>query len=875
LCAAVAKRSTLTYLKKVAEFPGFASALQRTLLDLRLARVSTGKLQECGRTGRDLSTLLTAYERQLEELSAADYSSLVDLATLACSTETSYGLITLDLEVRTMAESQLLATLIQHATEHLALPLEFPVSDPHDCLSAVQHFALSGLPAPQRESDDSFRYFSASNESQEFVEIAREILQGSTPLDQTAILLRDARRQEPLVREVFDRAGIPCWYSRGTRRPDLSGRAFLTLLRFAAERYSAKRFCEYLSLRRGPVQFSIRWERLIREAAVIHGLERWQRRLAFHAEVLAERGDSASNDLNALNELQDFVLPIIHSLDSLPKSKTWKIWFDALSSLAEQTLGVPEPILEALEELAPLGDIGPVELNGVLALLEATIPDRVSSEPGSRYGKVFVGSIEEARGLKFQNVFLPGMNEGAFPRPPHEDSLLLDEQRRTLGMHLDQQDGDLLRIAVGAATKKIVFSNSRIDVATGRARVASSFVAEALLAARGAGADLRSLLEQAKFEQSRIGGSAPNDPTLCIDDVEYDLALYRHAFVSKQRGAYAWIGALNSHTKRAIEARTRRWDKPWGYWDGVMATELFGEPLLAGYSPKERAYSVSALQLFSRCPYLFYLSAVAKLSPLRDPEATDRMSPQSRGRIFHRVLYKTRATPTTETLISELSDAALAEAELCAPPVLAFWQADVEKLRADLMGWLATRQPGWTPLYVELAFGLKDLSDRDQSSVTTPVAIAGDFRVSGSMDLVERHTDGRLRVVDHKTGAFPYKLKNLVIDGGEILQPVIYAEALERLTSETVTEALLSFSTIKGGYRTLQIPITEESKRRATKVLELADDMVSRAFLPAAPRGDACKNCEYISVCGPYEAQRLKQKDATEIQALTELRRLS
>ena len=202
-----------------------------------------------------------------------------------------------------------------------------------------------------------------------------------------------------------------------------------------------------------------------------------------------------------------------------------------------------------------------------------------------------------------------------------------------------------------------------------------------------------------------------------------------------------------------------------------MPGSLFGDPLLTGHSLKEKAYSVSALQEFCKCPYRFYLSELARVKPLEEPKSLDHMSPSIRGRIFHRVIFETKAGRDVDLMNEVLSRVAALEADLCAPPIAAIWDADIGKLRADLTGWLATRQDGWEPAYVELAFGLSDLSERDVASVPDAISFPGGFKVKGSIDLVERHTSGRLRVVDHKTGKFPYAIKNLVIDGGKILQP--------------------------------------------------------------------------------------------------------
>ena len=51
-----------------------------------------------------------------------------------------------------------------------------------------------------------------------------------------------------MLEDALRRARIPAYFSRGTARPDPGGRAFLALLACAAEKCSASRFAEYLSL---------------------------------------------------------------------------------------------------------------------------------------------------------------------------------------------------------------------------------------------------------------------------------------------------------------------------------------------------------------------------------------------------------------------------------------------------------------------------------------------------------------------------------------------------------------------------------------------------------------------------------------------------
>ena len=39
-------------------------------------------------------------------------------------------------------------------------------------------------------------------------------------------------------------------------------------------------------------------------------------------------------------------------------------------------------------------------------------------------------------------------------------------------------------------------------------------------------------------------------------------------------------------------------------------------------------------------------------------------------------------------------------------------------------------------------------------------------------------------------------------------------------------------------------------------------------FLPAAPRKDGCKGCDYLPVCGPYEEERVAEKSQPELKGV-------
>ncbi len=218
----------------------------------------------------------------------------------------------------------------------------------------------AGAPAAERERD--VVVLSAPGESRECVEVARLLQREAgrgVPFDRMAVLLRAPAQYRAHLEEALRRASVPAHFARGTVQPDPAGRAFVALLACAAEKLSARRFAEYLSLGQvpdadehgeppepppaaerwvppdeelaprlvadraaaaseddlrpqaadapapafappttgGTLRAPRRWERLLVESAVIGGLDRWEARLAALDRKLTL--DLASLEVNA------------------------------------------------------------------------------------------------------------------------------------------------------------------------------------------------------------------------------------------------------------------------------------------------------------------------------------------------------------------------------------------------------------------------------------------------------------------------------------------------------------------------------------------------------------------------------------------------
>src|SRR4029077_20328726 len=111
------------------------------------------------------------------------------------------------------------------------------------------------------------------------------------------------------------------------------------------------------------------------------------------------------------------------------------------------------------------------------------------------------------------------------------------------------------------------------------------------------------------------------------------------------------------------------------------------------------------------------------------------------------------------------------------------------------------------------------------------------------VDLVERKRGGSdLRVTDYKTGR-DWTRRNLVVDGGQILQPVLYGLTVEQLFGARVVESRLFYCTRVGGFSERVVPMSAERRARGPGVLAFIDGAVAAGSLPAAPHRHACRFC--------------------------------
>ena len=974
------KAESIPYFQPVADTPGLARAVARTIAELRLEGVRPEQVAATGLPGRDLARMAALYEEELANRAAADFPLLL-LYAIAAAREGKHRLlgipvVLLDVDLDAALRSQLAEALLERSPEVFdgcltsgAGSQPAAASQAATTLDRIRESLFNPSLSPPAEPDTTLDYFSAAGESLECIEIARRIQKSAAdavPFDRIAILLRSPQRYQPLIEEALRRAGIPAYFSRGVARPDPAGRAFLALLACAGEGCSATRFAEYLSLGQAPpldrapanaaaplppddellarfyernepvapeldpdpdpaenedaaviggtLQSPAAWEKLLVDAAVIGGRDRWARRLrGLEAEFrvrLADLGQKEEGrrphlerEIARLRNLERFALPLIDRLAALPRHAAWGDWIDHLTALAAAALRRPESVLSVLAELQAMADVGPVGLDEVSGVLSDRLRFLRREPPLRRYGHVFVSGIDEVRGRVFDIVFLPGLCEGLFPTRAHEDPILLDVYRAKVAQAsacvpalLRVQDDRVaderrrLHIACAAARARLVFSYPRMDAVESRPRVPSFYALEIVRAAHGRLPELRQFEEHARRgAPSRLDWPAPLEPLEAIDDAEFDLAALGR---TDAQGSGNYLIAANRYLADSLRRYARRNRPAWFPADGIVEPDAATRAVLATQRLAARSYSPSALQHFAACPYRFLLHAIHRLRPREEKVALEQMDPLTRGALFHQAQFRLFGElqsaqllpmrPQNAARILEIADGVLDRVaadneEKLAPAIPRVWRSEIEDLRIDLRGWIqqvAALDDGWIPAHFEFSFGIQPDELRDPHSTNAEAVLDNGVRLRGAIDLIEKHPlRGTLRITDHKTGKPPQELPKYV-GGGTLLQPLAYALAAETLLGASAEVSRLSYCTERGGHQEIRFDITPRHRAFFTHAMSIIDGQIDRGFLPAAPQSGACGMCDYLPVCGPNEERRTARKRREPLEALQDLRNI-
>jgi ATP-dependent helicase/nuclease subunit B len=386
---------------------------------------------------------------------------------------------------------------------------------------------------------------------------------------------------------------------------------------------------------------------------------------------------------------------------------------------------------------------------------------------GGRDGSVLVTTLNDARGLPHQHVFMTGLSEGLFPAPAPTDPLLLDSERAALnarGIPVTVQaersdDIGLFYEVLGQTGRTLMLTRPT-------AKDGSLWMPSPIWTA------VVRLFPDLPVSRVRTGvlpdASECHTPALVAASLSATGG--NHPAGAWLLGAHAALAARIRAGWQADIARVRRKRSAYtGILNARWAQDAVRARLHDGY-----VWSASQLAALGTCGFRFFAARVLGLASLVEPEAG--MQPYDRGSIAHAILERTYAEwagsgrAIQPEFADEAADAARRQAAAVlasAPEVYGFrrgaaWEADARAIadavaalvRADFTGGLKNLAR-FSPVRVtdgqEIAFGPEGQPVR--------IVLDDDLAVAlrGSIDRIDTApaANGARLIVDYKWRTVP------------------------------------------------------------------------------------------------------------------------
>jgi superfamily I DNA/RNA helicase/RecB family exonuclease len=607
------------------------------------------------------------------------------------------------------------------------------------------------------------------------------------------------------------------------------------------------------------------------------------------------------------------------------------------TSLAAFTFFVKSEDLDKISAaLAPLAELDAfqptVTLDTFIRYARKSLESESIRETQFEDGGIFIGGVMAARGLTWRTVILPGLVEKTFPRVVREDPILLDADRieinsllpddsyaarqsvrasergerladaatlhapRSMPLRLDlklrglDEERLLFQLACESAREKLILTFPRLEPATGRPRVPSMLVLQAVEAITGKSLALKNLSDCALFREIRlnqisrgsgvppriVGAASPprllasrsDASAIALDATELHLAQFQSLRAQRITRIAPLLRVISPTLEHGLRAHRARWGEHTAtIYDGIFADKSALDAIAKLLAPDARHFSPTAFEKFAWCPRCYFEEKILGIADLDEPEDTVMLPPLELGSLVHKILQRVVADWMREKLcpldpaldrehwqrLEKIAAEEFAKAErngFTGIPLL--WEIQRARILAVLRDFLddeyEQQAEGLLPRAVEWSFGeFRDFDEESANAISVKLPSGETLTFHGKVDRVDEHAEKHWRVVtDYKTGKPPKitdkKFTSSPLNGGQLLQIPIYALAA-RTDSAPVTrgEHIYLFAEREEEQRLVwNTEMLKAAHDELPKLLATLHELMSRGVF--FQQGD-CKRC--------------------------------
>jgi CRISPR/Cas system-associated exonuclease Cas4 (RecB family) len=899
-------------LAELAEGFGLRQAVVHAVRALRLAGVGEAALERARfrdeHKRAQIARILAVYERELTARRRVDGAGVMRRAVAALamgSVPLPYDRVwILPGQARRGLAGQMLDVLLERGASVLPADPVYGLPRPAQLLDGADAAAgaatrLAWLHAPGSAPPDvegvDIGIFTASSTMSELREVLRRVLAAGLRWDDVEIIATDANVYGVALDGLARRLGIPVSYATGLpvsrTRP---GRAVAKYLEWIQTGFPADVLREMLE--RGDVAppetsgvTGVAAARLLRRMKVGRGRDRYAHAIA-RLERALERSQSAEDERSPgefaeqrareraeLDALIAIVQPLLAETPVLPTPDTAHATLSP-AALARGLVALLErvPARHSVDRTARDRLLARAQriaatlqrettLEGAIAVVLSKLDERVPApeEPGSAPwtasgGYLHLSDLEHGGNCGRRATFIVGLDAARFPGGRFNDALLVDDDRRRIiggtGMaalplaaeRIEERRWSLAAL-VARLRGSVTFSYAAWDAVEGRAVAPASELLQVFrLVQRNATADYDELHDALSPAASPIPQASGR---LDADDVWFGELSHG----GRLRSGVQVVLGVHGDLKAGVQGYIDRAAPEPNPRHGIIRPR----PALDPRNAPDRVISATQLQSLGTCPHRYLLRYVLHVRPPDDPELSSEewLSALDRGALMHRVYERALSAARDERItlssdafedrvLSILDEETARQRDIVPPPGDGIFRMECELLAEDARAFVAmVREDGERYIALEQKFG-RDGAD----AVPVTLPDGSTVNVSGAIDRVDRIEDGRLVVIDYKTGRRTrFGARNGAYDGGRRLQHVLYAAVARTLFGAEVARAEYHFPTrASENYRA--VFERDDLEDGVAVIGELLDMAAAGTFVPTNEPED-CGYCDFAAIC--------------------------
>ncbi len=425
-------------------------------------------------------------------------------------------------------------------------------------------------------------------------------------------------------------------------------------------------------------------------------------------------------------------------------------------------------------------------------LKAAIISHAMPQKTPVRSGRVLITTVNDARGLPHEHVFIPGLSESIFPAPTPEDPLYLDTERRALtarGILLETQadraaDDGLFYELISLPRETLTLS--RPTVRDGKPWVESHlwrmakavFVPGSLTHTVYKTGQVPDVDSVASLDEALLAVAAGLDEAKPTPEI---LALYRWLHETHD----AWTPVARGYAIESGRMSSAQFD---AYSGWLQQPEMIA--LVEQAIGDNRGWSASQLNDYGACGFRFFANRLLKLEAQEEPD--EGLDALQLGLVNHKILEETyrqilddnlEIVPENQSLaldmLNDVAKIVLADApdrfQFNVPPQ---WEQEKAILRRRLSALVENDFSAQAALN-KLGTPRRVYALEQAINVRIPIGHGVEtIFVRGKIDRIDMIGDG-LIVLDYKTGTS--KIPTSEMEAGRNFQMMVYLVALETI----------------------------------------------------------------------------------------------